>query len=226
MSKLLGLSVGVFLASASTTLIAIPVKASAAPARSAVVVRHSMLVNLAAAQCMLNPELRRLRQCQEGFTLTISGLRPETEQGEVLLDCRAPVGTLPPLQLRVLERIMPDQVVRDSYWRRYGACTGLPERQYYRQITQKASSLKVPAEFSTDRPVLVSLTQMLEKFTSLNPGLPASALQLHCSSAPDLPAPVMTYARVCYTPSGRYASCIGNGVTPVCPARFVIFGRP
>lgn len=188
--------------------------------------RYSMLVNLAAAQCLVSPELRRLRQCQEGFTLTIYGLRAETSRGSVLQGCASAAEMIPPLQLRILERIMPDQVLRDNYWYKYGTCTGLPLRQYYRKITQNASRLKVPNEFSTDRPVMVNLAQIKAKFAELNPDLVDEAIQLHCAGVAGLSAPVLTYARVCYTPAGQYAPCIGPGVTAVCPSRFIIYGRP
>ncbi len=190
-------------------------------------VRLSMRVNLAAAQCATMPELRRFRQCQEGFTLTISGLRLDDARGKPLENCTARDNAPPPpLQQRILERVMPDHLLRNNYWNRYGACIGLSQQRYYRKITQNAARLRVPSEFSTDRPVLVDQNQVLGKFAELNPGLPSGTVQLHCASVNNLPAPVLMHARVCYAANGAYAPCVGPGLTPLCPARFVIFGRP
>lgn len=185
---------------------------------------YTLVIHLTPALCATHPELRRLRQCQEGFSLTVSQLQPEpppqSEQG-----CAQEPARLSPLQARVVERIMPDEQLRDEAWRTSGSCTGMSANTYFRTITNYAGRLKVPPEFNADQAVVMRKEQLLRQLVDLNAGLKHNSLQLRCVKTPKFRQPMLTEIRVCYTPTGGYAECPA-AVASNCPERFVVHGAP
>ena len=113
---------------------------------------YTLVIHLTPAVCATNPELRRLRQCQEGFSLTVLQLQPEPPPER---DCAQDAARLSPLQARVVERIMPDEQLRNEAWRSSGSCTGMSVTAYFRTITTYAGRLKVPPEFNADQAVIM-----------------------------------------------------------------------
>lgn len=185
---------------------------------------YTLVINLTPAVCATNPELRRLRQCQEGFSLTVSQLQPEpppqSERG-----CAQEPARLSPLQARVVERIMPDEQLRNDAWRNSGSCTGMSANLYFRTITNYAGRLKVPSEFNADQAVIMQKEQLVRQLVELNAGLKPNGLQLNCLKSPKFRQPMLTEVRVCYSPNGRYIDCPAS-VESNCPDRFVVHGAP
>ena len=183
---------------------------------------YTLVINLTPAVCATNPELRRLRQCQEGFSLTVSQLQPEPPSQR---DCAQEAARLSPLQARVVERIMPDEQLRNDAWRTSGSCTGMSVNAYFRTITNYAGRLKVPAEFNADQAVLMQKEQLVQQLVDLNAGLKINGLQLNCAKNPKFRQPMLTEIRVCYSPNGSYIDCPAT-VQSNCPDRFVVHGAP
>lgn len=185
---------------------------------------YTLVINLTPALCATHPELRRLRQCQEGFSLTVSQLQPEpppqSERG-----CAQEPARLSPLQARVVERIMPDEQLRNEAWRTSGSCTGMSVTAYFRTITNYAGQLKVPPEFNADQAVVMHKKQLLHQLVDLNLGLKPNSLQLSCVKNPKFRQPMLTEIRVCYSPNGGYIECPAS-VESNCPDRFVVHGAP
>lgn len=186
---------------------------------------YTLVINLTPAVCAANPSLQKLRQCQEGFTLTVSSLRPELSSGRQNENCSQESAELPPLQERIVERVMPDEQLRDSDWQRTGSCTGMSARNYFRTIANYAGRLRVPPEFNADREMVVRNQELLGKLMDLNPGLPMQGLQLRCGQTSKFDLPVLMQVRVCYSPQGQYVNCPAT-VQSNCPARFVVHGAP
>jgi ribonuclease T2 len=186
---------------------------------------YTLVINLTPAVCAINPTLQRLRQCQEGFSLTVSSLRPELSSGRQNENCSQDSAELPPLQERIVERVMPDEQLRDSDWQRTGSCTGMSARNYFRTIANYAGRLRVPPEFNPDREMVVRNQELLNKLMELNPGLPMQGLQLRCSQTAKFDLPILTQVRVCYSPQGQYVTCPA-AVQSNCPARFIVHGAP
>ena len=183
---------------------------------------YTLVINLTPALCATNPELRRLRQCQEGFSLTVSQLQPEPPSQR---DCAQEPARLSPLQARVVERVMPDAQLRNEAWRTSGSCSGMSANVYFRTITNYAGRLKVPPEFNTDQAVIVHKDQLLQQLVDLNAGLKSNGLQLNCAKNPKFRQPMLTEVRVCYSPNGAYIDCPST-VESNCPDRFVVHGAP
>lgn len=184
---------------------------------------YTLVINLTPAVCATNPELRRLRQCQEGFSLTVSQLQPVPPPSE--RGCAQEPALLSPLQARVVERIMPDEQLRNEAWRTSGSCTGMSANVYFRTITNYAGRLKVPPEFNADQAVIMHKAQLAQQLVDLNAGLKSNGLQFNCVKSPKFRQPMLTEIRVCYSPNGSYLDCPAS-VESNCPDRFVVHGAP
>ena len=75
---------------------------------------HYLLsINFAPAACVLHPERRKLRQCQEGYALIVHGLWKEKAVTKEE-PCSEKPPELSPIQQSVLEKIMPDEEMRNK----------------------------------------------------------------------------------------------------------------
>lgn len=185
----------------------------------------TLVIHMSPAMCALDPGKRQLRQCQEGFSLTIASLKPEVPASEAA-DCasRTPA-VLNPLQARVVERVMPDERLRQADWQRHGGCTGMSPSSYFRTIANYAGRLRVPPEFNASREISMQRSSLLHQLQMLNTSLPADGVQLRCVQTTRFSAPVLTEMRVCYNRQGRYVSCPAT-VRSNCPASFIVLGAP
>lgn len=198
---------------------------SGAPAYAEAPTSYTLVINLTPAVCATNPEFRRLRQCQEGFSLTVSQLQPEPPPAHSERGCAQEPARLSPLQARVVERIMPDEQLRNEAWRTSGSCTGMSVNAYFRTITNYAGRLKVPPEFNADQAIVMRKEQLVRQLVDLNAGLKNNGLQLNCVKNPKFRQPMLTEIRVCYSPNGGYIECPASVVSN-CPERFVVHGAP
>lgn len=70
---------------------------------------YVMHVQMTPAVCALDPSKQKQRKCLEGYSLTITGLMPETTRTDCSTQSSA---TLSPLQAKVVARVMPDNNAR------------------------------------------------------------------------------------------------------------------
>jgi ribonuclease T2 len=187
--------------------------------------RFTLVIHMSPAMCALDPSKRQLRQCQEGFSLTIASLKPEVPANDSD-DCvsRTPAA-LNPLQARVVERVMPDERLRQEDWQRNGGCTGMSPSTYFRTIANYAGRLRVPPEFNASKEITMQRSSLIRQLQMLNSTLPADGIQLRCVQTSRFNAPVLTEMRVCYNPQGQYVSCPAT-VRSNCPATFIVQGAP
>lgn len=184
--------------------------------QSGVPVKHHYLlsINLAPAACVLHPENRELRQCQEGYALIVHGLWTEKATNPKTESCSEKPPELSPVQQRVLEKLMPDEEMRNNAWQKYGACMGLSAQEYFRAITAYTNKLKLPGIFreeGNDRQI--GRDELVAEIQRLNGNLPEKALYLRCQSKQD--KTFLTEVRVCYDKEGQFAEC--KNFKPNCP---------
>nr|WP_289055085.1 hypothetical protein [uncultured Psychrobacter sp.] len=175
-----------------------------------------LMIEMTPALCSIQPTRARMRQCLEGYSLTVSGL--DMGYGE-----RCGVGSEPrltPLQLKVVNRIMPDTTVRSQAWQRYGACSPLSAASYFRQITNYAGALKLPNELHTGNSYTVSKARFISQMTRLNSGMSASGIDLICQAG-NRRQSILTDIHVCYDGSnfGKCYQVVNN-----CGNKFIISG--
>lgn len=179
---------------------------------------YVMQVQMTPAVCALDPARKKQRKCLEGYSLTITGLLPETSEKDCATRSSA---NLSPLQAKVVARVMPDENARVQLWRSIGGCIPMNASQYFRTIINLADRLKVPAELSSAETRSMSATRLKQQFLRLNSGLPAGALRFNCQSSGG--NAVLTNIQVCYTVGGQYKQC-STQLTSSCPASFLIKG--
>lgn len=185
----------------------------------------TLIIRMTPAACALDPALQKLRQCQDGFTLTISSLQAERAGGRRLENCSRDQTNLSPLQERVVERVMPDKQLRDEDWQRNGSCTGMTPNVYFRTIATYAQRLKIPSELASPRDTILTKSHIISKLQQLNPGLTEKSLLLRCTSEPGRELPVLTELRSCYNTQGQYDACPAY-VKSNCPSSVVILAAP
>ena len=175
-----------------------------------------LMIEMTPALCSMQPTRARMRQCLEGYSLTVSGL--DMGYGE---RCgRGSEPRLTPLQLKVVNRIMPDTTVRSQTWQRYGACSPLSASSYFRQITNYAGGLKLPNELNTGNSYTVSKSRFISQMTRLNSGMSSSSVDLICQEGSRRQS-ILTDLHVCYEGS-RFDSC--QNVVDNCGSQFIISG--
>lgn len=176
-----------------------------------------LMIEMTPALCSLQPSRTRMRQCLEGYSLTVSGL--DLGYGE---RCgRGSEPRLSPLQLKVVNRIMPDTTVRSQAWQHYGACSPLSASSYFRQIVNLAGQLKLPSELNTGNSYTVSKSRFISQMTRLNSGMSAASIDLICQDGSRRQS-ILTDIHVCYE-GNQFGSC--NNVVNSCGKNFIISGR-
>jgi len=175
-----------------------------------------LMIEMTPALCNLQPSRARMRQCLEGYSLTVAGL--DMGYGE---RCgRGSDPRLTPLQLKVVNRIMPDTTVRSQAWQHYGACSPLSASSYFRQITNYAGALKLPSELNTGNSYTVSKSRFISQMTRLNSGMSSASVDLICQAGSRRQS-VLTDIHVCYD-GGQFGRC--NEVVNSCGKNFIISG--
>lgn len=175
-----------------------------------------LMIEMTPALCSIQPTRARMRQCLEGYSLTVSGL--DLGYGE---RCgRGSEPSLTPLQLKVVNRVMPDTTVRSQAWQRYGICSPLSATNYFRQITNYAGALKLPAELNSGNSYTVSKSRFINQMTRLNSGMSPASIDLICQAG-SRRQQTLTDIHVCYD-GNDFGTC--SDVVDNCGSKFVISG--
>lgn len=189
-----------------------PVQAASA----AKIGQRVLMIEMTPALCSIQPSRARMRQCLEGYSLTVSGL--DLGYGE---RCgRGSEPRLTPLQLKVVNRIMPDSTVRSQAWQHYGACSPLSSSNYFRQIINYSGQLKLPSELNTGNTYTVSKSRFIGQMTRLNSGMTTSSIDLICQAGSRRQT-MLTDVHICYE-GNQFGSC--SNVVDNCGSNFIISG--
>lgn len=189
------------------------------PAQAASVVKSGqrvLMIEMTPALCNLQPSRARMRQCLEGYSLTVAGL----DLGYGSHCGRGGDPRLTPLQLKVVNRIMPDITVRSQVWQRYGSCSPLSANSYFRQIVTLAGQLKLPNELNTGNSYTVSKLRFIRQMTRLNAGMSAASIDLICQDGSRRQS-ILTGVHICYD-GNEFGSC--SNMVNSCGKNFIISG--
>ncbi|QIO07544.1 ribonuclease T2 family protein [Acinetobacter shaoyimingii] len=175
-------------------------------------------VQLTPAVCSLDQATHKLRRCLEGYSLTINGLLPEINRK----DCKtASSPYLPPLQAKVVARVMPEENTRNRLWYSIGGCVPMNASQYFRNMINKADQLKIPLDLTEAENKKVQRHALINQFLRLNPKLSHESLRLTCSGKGN--KSILTGLKICYKVNGQYKSCPST-IQTNCPTIFSIKG--
>ena len=179
---------------------------------------YVMDVQMVPAVCSLHPDYAKKRKCLEGYSLNISGLFPETTSDDCTTTSSA---KLPPLQAKVVARVMPDEKARILLWRNIGGCIPMNATQYFRTIINYADRLKVPHELTEQGTVVLSMDSLRNKFLKINPKLNTHAIRFNCHKTRE--GSLLTAVKVCFKNNGQYKQCPTN-IVNTCPKNVTIKG--
>jgi ribonuclease T2 len=175
-------------------------------------------IQLTPAVCALDHSTNKLRRCLEGYSLTINGLIPETSQP----DCATTSSPyLPPLQAKVVARVMPEESTRNRLWYSIGGCVPMNASQYFRNMINKADELKIPLDLTEVENKTVQKFALTHQFIRLNPKMSNDSIRYTCSGKGN--KAVLTGIKICYKVNGQYKRC-SEHVVENCPTTFSIKG--
>lgn len=179
---------------------------------------YIMDLQLVPAVCSLSPQFAKKRKCLEGYSLNISGLFPETTSGDCTTTSSA---KMPPLQAKVVARVMPDENSRNLLWRNIGGCVPMNASQYFRNIINYADRLKVPEELTGQENLVMPIDALRTKFLKINPSMSEQSVRFNCQKTAS--GNLLTSIKVCYHSSGKYKQCPAN-VVNTCAKTVLIKG--
>lgn len=179
---------------------------------------YIMDVQMVPAICSLHADFSKKRKCLEGYSLNISGLFPERATGDCTTTSSA---KLPPLQAKVVARVMPDENSRNLLWRNIGGCMPMNATQYFRNIINYADKLKVPEELTGQENIVMPLDTLKAKFLKINTGLPSDGVKFNCQKVAQ--GSLLTSIKICYYSNGKYKRCPSN-VINTCAKNVLIKG--
>ena len=179
---------------------------------------YVMQVQMTPAVCSLDQTKKKQRMCLEGYSLTITGLIPETTKQQCSTTSSP---NLSPLQDKVVARVMPDEGARNRLWSGVGGCTGFTASQYFREIINKAGKLEIPSDLTGVENKSVQLNTLKNQFAKLNPTMHKDSIRFNCQSSGK--TVLLTGIQICYKVNGLYKQC-SNQVVSNCPNSFFIKG--
>lgn len=179
---------------------------------------YVMHIQMTPAICSIDKSKIKQRKCLEGYSLTITGLLPEVAASDCSTNTSA---ALPPLQAKVVARVMPEENARTQLWRGVGGCVPGNASQYFRTIINFADRLKIPTDLTGSENKQVQHTVLRAQFIRLNPGLSVNGIRFNCQNLRS--TPVLTEVQVCYKVNGQFKQCSSHVVSN-CPSSFAIQG--
>lgn len=185
---------------------------------SAPVQGYVMSVQMTPAVCLIDSSKSKKRKCLEGYSLNIEGLYPEVAARECSTQSSA---KLPPLQAKVVARVMPDEAARVQLWQAIGGCVPMNASQYFRMIINNADRMNVPSVLTGQDTQTVQLSQLRSLFLKSNSGMSSKSVHFQCSNHQG--KSYLTEIKICYNTAGRYKQC-GAAIESNCPSQFVIKG--
>jgi len=179
---------------------------------------YVMQIQLTPAVCSLDTNKQKQRKCLEGYSLTISGLLPETTERNCDSSSAA---NLSPLQSKVVARVMPEESARNQLWRSIGGCVPMNASQYFRTVINFADKLKIPADLTNSISKNVQHESLKAQFIKLNPGMNSNSIRFNCQVSKS--NQILTEIQICYKVNGQYKQCSSHIVSN-CPSTFSIKG--
>lgn len=175
---------------------------------------HALVLEMTPAMCLFYPSRMQMRQCQEGYRVTVETL----DLGYDCMSSTTPV--LSPVQEKVVRRIMPDDTFIRQAWRRYGVCSPYSASEYFRLVTRYTSELKLPTELTQVGQYRVDKNAFSEKFKRLNPGIGIKRIYFSCQQAQQ--QSILTKIEICYANNNRN-NC--PQIADTCQDQMTIWGN-
>lgn len=175
---------------------------------------HRLVLEMTPAMCLFYPSRTQMRQCQEGYRVTVETL----DLGYDCVSSTTPV--LSPVQEKVVHRIMPDDTFIRQAWRRYGVCSPYSASEYFRLVTRYTSELRLPTELTQSGQYRVDKNAFSQKFRRLNPSIGINRIYFSCQQAQQ--QSILTKIEICYANNNRN-NC--PQIADTCQDQMTIWGN-
>ena len=147
---------------------------------------------------------RRSNELQCGgrpFSFVVHGLWPQYERGYPSF-CQKPSPRLDRAIVSSMLDLMPSPGLIFHEWDRHGTCSGLGATAYFESVRKARAAVTIPPDFhESDKPVMVSPSEVADAFFKANPALPRDGLAIACDSKR------LTEVRVCLNKEFQFRDC-------------------
>ncbi len=176
-----------------------------------------LIIELVPALCKNDPTYANYSQCKESRNYVIGGF--DFQNSNVCYVRSIP--KLPPLQSRVVKRLIPDTKQQKDIWNKYAKCSHVKATDYFRQIIQQTNELHLPKVITSGNTRMTDTRSLKQQFINKNKGLSKDAIQLSCQNRKDQ-LPILSNIAICYK-NGKYGRC-QKKITNTCNDQFIILG--
>jgi ribonuclease T2 len=146
----------------------------------------------------------RLQCGARPYSFVVHGLWPQYNNG-FPESCQAPP---PRLDRRIVDSmldLMPAPALIYHEWDVHGTCSGLSPRDYFDTIRKARAAVTVPPEYvGPQTPVIAAPQELVDRFLKVNPGLPASGIDIDCDRTR------LREVRICFSRGLQFHDCTGN----------------
>jgi ribonuclease T2 len=153
--------------------------------------------------CEAEGEDANRQQCKAGrpYAFVVHGLWPQFERGYPE-NCQTSEPNVDDDTLRELYGIMPSAGLIRYQWRKHGACTGLPQADYFKTLSAAREKIVIPQEFRRLDGYLTVVPDDVERaFLRANQGLPADGVAVSCDKR------YLREVRICMTKDLVFRRC-------------------
>jgi ribonuclease T2 len=152
------------------------------------------------------------RQCvHRNYAFVVHGLWPQFKNGWPEY-CAAKDEWVPAETIERMLPIMPSKQLIIRQWKKHGSCSGLSVDDYFALTTELFDKLSIPPRYgSADRMITTTMDQLMADFMDSNQGLNGEMITIDCEERGRRAR--LSDLRVCFSRSGQFASCGGNGVS-------------
>lgn len=144
-------------------------------------------------------------QCEyRRYGFVVHGLWPQRGRGSpAYCKTREPRQVRSEIVQQILN-IMPSERLINHQWNKHGTCSGLDQERYFAAARKAFESLSMPSDVEQGRLTYTDRRSLLAAIQKENPGLPANAVVLRCSSSD------FSEMRVCLSRDLRPIPCQGS----------------
>ncbi len=176
-----------------------------------------LIIEIVPVLCKNNPTYASYSQCRESRSYVIGGF--DFQNNNTCYINSMP--KLPPLQSRVVKRLIPDTKQQKDIWNKYAKCSQVKATDYFRQIIQQTNELHLPKVITSGNTRMTDTTSLKQQFINKNKGLSKDAIQLSCQNRKGQ-LPVLSKIAICYK-NGKYGRC-QKKIINTCGDQFIILG--
>ena len=151
--------------------------------------------------CASHPQ-DKSSECKTGnhATFVLHGLWPQADSGQPPMSCK-PASPVSSSIARHMLEYMPSRSLIQHEWEKHGTCSGLSAADYFKNVENAFTAVKVPDEFKNlDHKQNFALKDVEQKFAQAN-NAPEEAFRISCHAGE------LISVEACLTKDLQYQAC-------------------